>query len=279
MKGLLRGSVALVAIVTVGGSSLAADLPAKPSVYKAAPAIAPAYNWTGFYVGLNAGYSWGKTGIAYGQDFPAGVFVEPFGIPGCGLGCPLGFDLSPASAIGGAQIGYNWQAAGSSAVIGIEADIAWRNGEDSVVHAINPFDVLTLTTSQRWLGTVRGRLGWGDGPWLIYATGGVAFGNVKHEVVQCDDCGVAGTSIRRFERAKTKTGWGVGIGGEFGFTPNWSLGVEYLYVDLGSTTVSAPLEITGATFFATNVTFDDRSHILRAKLNYRFGPGPVIARY
>jgi hypothetical protein len=48
---------------------------------------------------------------------------------------------------------------------------------------------------------------------------------------------------------------------------------------LGSTTVSAPLEITGATFFATNVSFDDRSHILRAKLNYRFGPGPVIARY
>ena len=200
MKGLLLGGVTLIAFVTAGGSSLAADLRAKPAAYKAVPAIAPGYNWTGFYIGLNAGYSWGETDIEYGQDFPAGGFLEPFGIPGCGPGCPFGFDLSPASAIGGAQVGYNWQAAGSSAVIGIEADIAWRNGEDSVVHAINPFDVLTLTTRQRRLGTVRGGLGWADCPWMIYATGGVAFGNVKHEVVQCDDCGVAGTSIRRSRR-------------------------------------------------------------------------------
>jgi len=245
---------------------MAADLPMKAP----APMAPPPLSWTGWYVGLNAGYSWGRSSIDYAQD--VSTF---FGSPG-----PLALSttLSPQSFIGGGQLGFNYQS--GVWVLGFETDIAWRNRSESASFVLNTFnDTLTLTDNQRWVGTVRGRLGYTPASnWLLYATGGLAYGNFEHSFTQFCDVGCAQTQV--ISNSTTRVGWTVGGGVEFAFGRNWSLGAEYLYMDFGKDTLSVaaggipPIPVPGMTTFpATTVTFHDTSHVARLKLNYRFG-GP-----
>src|SRR5688572_29906642 len=94
----------LLAAVTTGQPSSAADLPAKAPVYTKAPAAAPLFNWTGFYAGLQGGYGRGKT-----QHIDSGSPLEEFGISGW---------------FGGVTAGFNWQL-NSPWVVGVEADFSW----------------------------------------------------------------------------------------------------------------------------------------------------------
>jgi outer membrane immunogenic protein len=141
-------------------------------------------------------------------------------------------------------------------------------------------DTAYFKSEQGALGTLRGRIGYAPSNWLLYVTGGLAVGNTKHSVTEVLDPGntcvvISGSTCRSGSNDSTKTGWTVGAGAEWAFAQAWSLGVEYLYVDLGSSTVSlAPLGPAGAGqyFFNTSTaTFNDRSHIARLKLNYRWG--------
>src|SRR5450830_1778524 len=139
--------IALLAATTLGvGVAAAADLPTKAPMYSPAPV----FSWTGFYVGLNAGYGWANTSIT-------GV---------AGSSNLNGF-------LGGAQIGYNWQGA-SPLVLGIEAYFQ-GTGQRRSDTALG----ITVDQSLPWFGTVRGRIGYAFDRTMIYATGGLAYADYK----------------------------------------------------------------------------------------------------
>ena len=245
-------AVALVGTTAAGsGAALAADLPAR--VYtKAPPMVVQAYNWTGFYAGVNAGIGFGrsKTDVAFG-----GGLVDPRSRVG-GLG-----------GLGGAQIGYNWQAGNmfglGNIVFGVEADIQGTGLEDNRTSS-NIVGLTNVNVNQKldWFGTARGRVGVASGPVFSYFTGGFAYGSVKTNI------SVPGAFNDSF--SSTRTGWTVGSGVEAALGGNWTGKVEYLYVDLGTqrgTDTLVPYT------YASEV----REHIFRAGLNYRFGGTGVYA--
>jgi outer membrane immunogenic protein len=197
----------------------AADLPR----YKAPSYVAPAaFSWSGFYIGANVGYGFGET-----------VWEAP--------GAGVTFDTT--GFVAGATVGYNIQT--GSWVWGIEGDVMYSAIDGSSACATG-----TCTLENRWLGTVRGRIGYGGwGSFMPYITGGVAFGGL--EAIS------AGGST-----SDTAIGWTVGAGLEYALFSSWSVKAEYLYIDLGSfacpTCGAAPNEV------------DFKTHLVRAGLNYRF---------
>jgi outer membrane immunogenic protein len=230
MKRLLLAGIAAGACAS---GALAADLgpyrpppPAEP-IYEPAPH--GAWNWQGLYLGVNAGYGWGKDNAT---------------LRGLGGG---GGTLSPDGWFGGGQIGYNAQF--NSLVLGLEADLQRADIGDTTV--LSGGQTL-VTTDIEWFSTVRGRLGYAAGPALVYVTGGWAFADLRQ--------GVASPTTFAW-RDGWETGYTVGGGVEWAFSPNWSLKSEYLYVDLGNQTLSSP-----AGTYKTETDF----HTARVGLNYRF---------
>jgi outer membrane immunogenic protein len=228
------------------------------------------FTWTGFYVGANLGYSWGQTDIDYSQD--AGIF-DGFGVDGVAA-LALTRTLDANGTIGGLQAGYNYQE--GSLVLGIVTDFQLRNaGRQTLLTGLNSWgDTLGLSSEQNWLGTFRGRVGiTGANRWLVYATGGLAFGSVEQSVTQT----INGFGSRTFSDRTTKAGFVVGGGLEHALTRNWLVGAEYLYVDLGTNKLTAaPSTVGGAPAGAlpnTTVSFDDTSQVVRVFLNYKFGSG------
>jgi outer membrane immunogenic protein len=206
----------------LAGTALAADMPARMPT-KAVPYVAM-YNWTGAYVGLNAGYGWARASDSLGASANLNGFV------------------------GGGQIGYNWQANGSPLVLGLEAD--FQGTGQSQTQTVP--GVATLDTRVRWFGTVRGRLGYAADRALFYVTGGLAYVNSGVTLT---------TAAGQSTDSGTKAGYALGGGIEYAFAGPWTAGLEYLYVDTGSRSV---------TVGAVNDSIKIRENILRAKINYRF---------
>ena len=257
MRRYLLATLATAAFGMAAPAS-AADLPVR------APAtVAPIYNWTGFYIGANAGYSWGDTDVDY--NF--------FGILPITSGT-----LHPDGFIGGGQIGFNWQT--GMFVLGVEGDFAWRSGatDNSTFGFANGIDFTDFHAEQKWVATGRARLGVASDNWLFYVTGGVAWADFNHSFIERR---ITGTRpFRQISGSETKWGWTVGAGVEWGFG-NWSLGLEYLYMDFEDHTLSVGADVIGGVAFPqSNTIWDDIQHVVRAKLNYRFGPiaAPVVAR-
>ena len=191
--------IALLAATTLGvGAAAAADIPAR-NYTKAVP-YAPVFSWTGFYVGVNAGYGWANTSIT-------GV---------AGSSNLNGF-------LGGAQIGYNWQGA-SPLVLGVEADFQ-GTGQSRTDTALG----ITVDQKLPWFGTVRGRIGYAFDRVMIYATGGLAYMDYKMSV------SALGVTV---SDDASRAGWTLGGGVEWMFAPQWSTKVEYLYMDTGTTSVT-----------------------------------------
>ena len=203
------------------------------------------FSWSGFYMGANLGGAWATGDATYSQnnvDLLAGK-------------------LDNSSVIGGGQIGYNWQS--GSLVVGIEADIAAQNLSSSTSTAVGD---LTLSREGRWIGTVRPRIGYATGNALIYATGGLAYGTVEHNVTEN-----AGIALRGYGESETRVGWTAGAGIEWALGRHWSIGAEYLHIDLGKTTVSSAASTVGGVLFPASAgRFEDREDVIRAKLNYKF---------
>jgi outer membrane immunogenic protein len=254
----------------------------------ASPALAapPAWTWTGFYVGGNAGYSWGK---ANGQ-----VTLGPFATD---VSFPLdGF-------IGGGQFGYNWRS--NNWVFGFEADFQ-GTGQKGSANAVCPGGTttsvnsctighigdtvndpalpvnVTLSEKLEWLGTVRGRVGMAVTPTLLpYITGGLAYGQIKVDetVSGTNVIGTNGANGATFtpgggtlSNSTTRAGWTIGAGLEGVLWGNWTGKIEYLYVDLGhvsgsfATTLTAPSGGSLIAGYNTHVT----DNIVRVGINYAF---------
>jgi outer membrane immunogenic protein len=215
--------VACVGLLALTGAAGAADLPppAAPNYYKA-PAYAPAFTWSGFYIGVNGGGGFGRSA----WDSTGG------------------FDIS--GGLVGGTVGYNYQI--GQAVIGVEGDIDWADINGTTNNAC----FFGCKTSDDWLSTVRGRVGYAAGRFMPYVTGGAAFGDIKASTP-----GFAGGSA-------TNAGWTVGAGLEFAVAGNFSVKAEYLYVDLGKFNCG----IGCGAAVSDNVSFT--TNLVRGGVNYRF---------
>lgn len=238
----------ILAAALVAGTStatLAADLrmPVKT------PIVATSvWNWTGFYAGANAGYTWsGSNGISTSS-------VETFSAPtwntenDASVALATGVNRAKSNGfIGGAQLGYNWQT--GNWVYGVETDIqgiASGSGSSSRSGALVPVgfpaelivSTVTAAKSIDYLGTVRARVGTLVSPAILaYATAGLAYGGVS-----------AGTFIMQTNQpfppaffssgqvSDTRLGWTAGVGAEWMFLQRWSVKAEYLHYDLGRVT-------------------------------------------
>ncbi|WP_315837406.1 porin family protein [Bradyrhizobium prioriisuperbiae] len=280
-KLVLAGAFA--AGLMAAGSAVAADLAYKAPVKVIAPAPVP--TWTGFYIGGNVGYGWDaskSSGLGLSTTDPG---LQPFVDALLAAGSyPASLSPNAKGVIGGGQIGYNWQVS-PQWLFGLEADIQGSGIKGSDSRTLFPvqFDATStsLTKSIDWFGTVRGRIGLLANPqWLIYATGGLAYGDAKLSFNTTDvtsGCIVGATICASGSSSGVRVGWTAGGGVEAMLAPNWSAKVEYLYVDLGRRSLDVPAS-TGPFVFSASADF--REHIVRAGINYHFNwGGPVVARY
>ncbi len=248
-----RSALLASAAIFVAGTAFAADLPAR--VAAPAPYIAaPIFTWTGFYVGLNAGAGFNGGDRTYGE-----FGYTPNYAGTLSSGSNTGFT-------GGAQAGYNMQF--GSFVAGVEADINYidrSNGGSSVIVIPGPNTYnLSVGDSNKYFGTVRGRLGFAFDRALIYATGGWAYGG-KIGGSSATYNSVAMTSSGN---GSSNSGWAVGGGVEYAISNAWSAKLEYLHVDLGNKTQT--LYRASSTTQGINISGDNKFDVVRAGLNYRF---------
>jgi outer membrane immunogenic protein len=215
MKRVLLMSVGLAALASFSGIAAGADL--RPAPYAVAPYALPYYNWTGFYVGVNGGGAWGSSQWAGFSTF------------------------NTSGGLIGGTVGYNRQF--GQVVVGVEGDLDWANIQGGGICTF------ACQTTDKWLGTVRGRVGSAIDRWMPYAPGGLAFGNYQAQ----SNLGTSST---------TNAGWTLGAGVEYGIVPNVSVKAEYLYVNLGDfncNTCNIPV---------TNV--NSTANILRGGVNVHF---------
>jgi outer membrane immunogenic protein len=268
----------LLAFAIIAGAltqAAAADLPpAPPPAPVLAPAFVPppAYSWTGFYIGGNAGAAWGSFDpTTTTLNPPAGYFTAS-SVPA--IDAAGAQSIKPAGFTGGFEAGYNWQA--GHGLIGIEGDIealSLRGSANSgpVLYPCCAPSTFTGTAnaSTSWLATARGRIGLAADNWLFFVTGGAAFTTLKGNFTFADTFGPATESG---SISSAKTGWTLGGGVEAGLSPNWSVKAEYLYVDFGTVSVTSNNLMTPAPVPAQTFThsIDLKASIARAGLNYRF---------
>jgi outer membrane immunogenic protein len=309
MKRIFIGIAGIASLLTTG--ALAADLAPRP--YTKAPVIVdPGYDWTGFYAGVNVGYSWGRSSSTQSfVDSASGAILNSNAFK---------FDMD--GVIGGGQIGYNWQK--DRLVFGLEADIqgSGQKGNGNAIcpggpatstttsaAAVNgvcttghigdtvPFNVAALPVTNNlsekldWFGTVRGRIGPTITPTILaYVTGGLAYGEVHatNTVTGTNLVGAQGVNtpptavavLASSSNNFTKVGWTAGAGLEGVISGNWTAKVEYLYIDLGDVSGSfvTPSIATSGAFVTSRYSSHITDNILRVGVNYKWG-GPVVARY
>jgi outer membrane immunogenic protein len=255
MKSRLLKTVAACALTAgLAAPAFATDLPRK-SVPQTFAQPLPIFTWTGFYLGINGGYSFGNgTSAITGSPGLVGTGFAPGGkLKTVGDGFMIG-----------GTAGYNYQI--GQFVVGLEGDLAYVDLGKSVVSVIGPLST-TLSQDMTYFGTVRGRLGYAFDRLLVYGTGGLAFGDQKSTAT------ISGLgSLWTGQKNDTRFGYTIGAGAEYAITNNWSAKIEYLYYDLGKNNVIAPLVAgpgAGAGVFGTSSN-EARGSLVRAGVNYRF---------
>ena len=240
---LIAGALALAA----AAPAFAADLPPPMAPPRAPVAYIPGpppFSWTGFYVGLNAGYGFGQT-----------KWTTPSGTVG-------GFSTN--GGLAGATIGGNYQI--GQFVIGAEGDFDWQNlrgGQTSGLCA--PAIIGGCVTASNWLATIRGRVGFAADRALFYATAGGAFTDIKPS-----------TGALSFG-GSTEPGWTAGAGIEYAMTDNWTAKVEYLYASFSKATCSAVncsagnAALVGGFPGVAPASVGLTENIVRVGVNYKFG--------
>jgi outer membrane immunogenic protein len=233
----ILAAAALLAIQSAG--ALAADLPMQ-TAYQSPVVVAPIYNWTGLYVGVNAGYGTGT------QD-PLGLFSDDF----------AKFNYTMSGGMVGGTFGGQIQS--GHVVMGLEGDIDWTSMKGAGTGSIVKFGVLqgsaTIASKVSNIDTLRARVGYAQDNWLFYGTVGVALTNGTSSFGQtvgfaCND--PLKPVVACVSKSEWHPGLAAGAGFEYGFTPNLSAKLEYLWVGAG----------------AANTL---NENMVRAGLNFRFG--------
>jgi outer membrane immunogenic protein len=238
---MLGKSVVLVSTLfaMASASALAADLPTRKAapVFVAPPAV---YNWSGFYIGGNAGVGWANGGHVTVADPKLG---------------PQSISISSHSGfIGGGQIGYNFQA--GEFVYGVEADIQYANIGSSVNWG--PYGRLGVATGSdgEYFGTLRARAGYAIDRTLIYATGGLAYGGLNSSPLGGN--------------ATSNVGYALGGGVEYAFTEHWTAKVEALYINLSNGSNRTIAVTNGGVVYPISVSNGNGGGLARVGVNYKF---------
>jgi len=228
---------------------------AASAMYAKAPRVSPpSASWAGFYLGAHAGYGWKE------NDFSLSFFDTFVG------------GIKSKGWLAGGQAGYNWQYA--SVVAGLEIDGSATGIKGSSATAADGVFNTTLSDDVKYLGTVRGRLGWTPAAtWLLYGTGGLAWERV-HRSSFDTAAFVGGPEVTTSEAARDHFGWAAGAGVEtFIGSSNWIARLEYLHYDFGK--VEATFNSTSTVPGATS-TIEKGGHqtidTVRAGVSYKFTP-------
>jgi outer membrane immunogenic protein len=248
-KLLLWTLLATTAAVAHGAApSIAADLPAR-TYGNPPPILAPIYDWSGFYVGINGGGGSSHNCWDLTNDGTAPV------IPSVAEGCH-----NATGATFGGQIGYRWQSA--AWVFGVEAQGNWADFRGDNVSLF--FNTDRNQTRLDSFGLFTGQIGYAWNNALIYVKGGGAVTSTQYNIIDIPSGGLIDTTH------ETRWGGTAGTGFEFGISPSVSVAFEYDHLFMGSRDVNFP--IAGS----DHVSQD--ADLFTARFNYRFG-GPVVARY
>jgi outer membrane immunogenic protein len=258
-------SLTLITLILVDGSKLAAaaDM-TKPVMATKAPA-APAYQWTGCYVGLNGG------GGAIGTNFQTTVN------PGTYLGAADAAEVSNdgtgshdnSNFIAGGQVGCNWQS--GTVVVGLEGDFdyfpgnsSFANNTDTLPSSNTPF-VIGQQLTTNYLATLRPRIGIAADRNFAYLTGGVAFTRASYAESYADSNGAIGTAAA----SSSLTGWTAGAGWEYALTDHWLFRVEYLFAAFPSTSAVGSIALGDATN-SLHGSAGLVMQVARAAVNFKF---------
>ena len=242
MKRILFTTASLCAL-GLASPALAADLP----IYGKAPAIsAPAYDWSGFYVGVFGGYGFGNHNLnnATGPGAPFAPFTANYDSQG---------------ALGGGEIGANWQS--GNIVVGIEATGFGADIKGGDNFALGWDD----STKLRWGGTLRGRGGIAVDRLLLFFTGGWGYGALTHTNTN------PGVGVDQFK--VTRSGLVAGGGIAYAITENLIGKIEYSYLDLGTFHRDAPTN--GVLPYTVANTYS----VVTVGLDFKFGGNAVVAKY
>ncbi len=220
----------------------AADLPLK------APVAPTAFDWAGIYVGAHAGYT---------RDHATATLSDPAGLVSLG---------SPFSGLtAGVQAGYNWLAP-SGLLFGLEADFSFPNYL-TTNHTVARMRTAQSSVDELWdyVATARGRLGYVNGDWLIYATGGFAWTGGRF---------VGPTPAGDEKLLTTRPGWVAGAGIEHAFAPHWSWRLEYLY----NRFENGGVRFSNGTSYSSALEFQTLRVGLNRKLDFADGPDIKLKR-
>ena len=271
MRRLIIALIATVSTIALTQIVSAADMSMKAPAHR--PPVAPTYNWTGFYIGGNAGYGWGNANdtmtlggqwLQPGGDIFTNQLLTPFG----------NGQLKPNGFIGGVQAGYNYQT--GQWVFGVEVDANYFRMKKSVSQSfLNLPDgngyTFTSSFETNWLVTARPRIGYSFDRFLVYGTGGLAIADQKFSQTIT---GVVLGSVQTGSVSNTAVGWTMGAGAEYALGSHWSLKAEYLYVDLGSVSFSTvdvgncgPISCS---LYTGGHSAHLKENIVRAGINYNF---------
>ncbi|WP_182084984.1 outer membrane beta-barrel protein [Aureimonas sp. ME7] len=245
--------------------ALAADVvyeePAAPVV-----AIAPAYNWTGFYVGGQAGVAFNNDAGDVRYNPNTGAFATTAFSGGSG-------DSDDAAFIGGVHVGYDYQI--NNFLVGVVADInyidASSNSSFSITSAPGVVDTFGVSSDINFVGTVRAKAGIVADRFAVYATGGLAYADTDTKYFAPGTLTATNGFVPTVNSDSDDVGYAVGAGVDYLVTPNLSLGLEYLYTDLGEsdTTVTYTNGTLSQNFTATS-NDDLDFHTVWAKASFRF---------
>jgi len=224
---------------------------------KAPPVAAKSYDWGGLYIGGHFGAAWGHSDWSAAGGSPLGGSFD----------LARGFNAfkGTGSYFGGLQAGYN-VILPNRVLLGAEADMSFPNTIDgSQTFSSASAGSASFAEQVQFFGTVRGRLGYAPGNWLIYATGGFAFSYDELTRTQLTGTPVGGTATpgtveNRF--MVPRAGWTAGAGVEVALAPRWSARIEYLYTQFNTRSVAFP---AGAQAFASDLSLQS----LRLGLNYK----------
>ena len=248
MKRIFAAVLTIAALS--GASANAADLAARP--YTKAPAmVAVVYDWSGFYIGINGGG--GTSHKCWDAVAAGGAFIAA---EGC--------HNATGGTVGG-QIGYRWQS--SNWVFGLEGQGNWADfaGDNTSLFIATDRNHSKIDS----LGLITGQVGYAWNSVLLYVKGGGAVVGDKYDVFDVT------SGVRIASSKETRWGAAIGTGLEFGFAPNWSVGIEYDHLFLGhrNNDFTTPLGI-----YAGTERIGQDVDLGLVRLNYRFG-GPLIAKY
>lgn len=265
-------------VALTGQVASAADMPARP-VYKAAPMVAAAPTWSGCYIGGHAGWAWSDW-----RDNTLPGATSPIDIDGTDAeeGSPLVFgfsgDFKDSGFAGGGQIGCDHQY--GNWVVGLVGDFSWTSlKSESAPFQIIPEPTTDLSNAEtasvklKYFGTARARIGFTNGPWLFYGTGGLAWAKATYTITGNAFFPATGDTNFSVSNSAHHLGWAAGAGFEWMFGPNWTFGVEYLHLDFGDANyifgTSFPNTTTAVTL-GRGANVDIKADLVRGTVNFRF---------